>query len=249
LCYRVEWLLRHAWDNNIRLMAKELKVSHTALSRVLGGQMPSGKMLEALASRADINAQWLLAGPGDQMAKPGLAVGSALWPLATCLMPGEVGHYPELLTHLTLPAASPHLLEAAYWVQMDRAAPIVLASTARIARGDFMLLETSARWTRRPQAYLGRLLALRQPDGKGVILADTRTDEDEFEDVQQYTLNTFGLYEEARLFPGYNREDAQSAPPYSRMGGEAVVRFYGDDVAGVVLQVARFLERDWGKGR
>ena len=199
-------------------------------------------MLEAAASRADVNVYWLLTGQGEPLAAPGRSVGGIFWPVATQLLPGEPGQYPELLSHVTLPAASPYLLESAYWLEVTTAAPIAHDSTSRIAAGDYLLIETAPRWTCRPEAYLGRLIALRTPDSKEIILGRSGRHEEGSELVQQHVLKTYPVFAEARLFPLHTRVAAQREEPESLWATPDVVRFYGDDVVGVVLQRTSFLD-------
>lgn len=246
LSSRIDWLLKHIWHNNIAAMARELGVSHTALSRVLAGQMPSAKMLEALANRADVNTRWLLSGQGQQPPEGANAVGGVFWPVVTQLLPGEPRQHPELLTHVTLPAATPFLLESAYWLQVTDNAPIVTDGVGSVAAGDYLLIETSSRWTRRSEAYLGRLLALRLPDAQKVVLASSVREQEEFEVVRQHKLTTFGVIGEARIFPLLARSEVRKKLPESTTGGPGLVRFYDDDVVGVVLQrVTLLVGSEW----
>lgn len=64
ICRRIDNLLRRIWRGNVAQMARDLKVSHPAMSRVLAGQIPSGKILQKLAEYQDVNAAWLLTGKG-----------------------------------------------------------------------------------------------------------------------------------------------------------------------------------------
>lgn len=243
LCMRIEWLLRNYWHNSIAAMARDLGVSHTALSRVIAGQMPSAKMLEALAVTAGVNLRWLLTGQGQETLGPVGAVGGAFWPVVAKLLPGHPAEHPESLSILTLPAASPFALEAAYWLQVTAAMPVASDHVIGATAGDYLLLETSARWARRPEAYLGRVVALRLPADGGVILAKSERDPVEFEATPQHDLVTFGVYKEARLFPAASRDVENRKKPESVTGGRSLVRFYMDDVVGVVLQRTNFLDR------
>jgi hypothetical protein len=239
ICRRIDWLLRAIWANNMTRMAKDLGVSQTALSRVLAGQMPSGKMLEGLAARADLNTRWLLAGQGAEMLGPGRSPGSVLCPLATALLPGDPAARPELLAGLTLPVASPHLLGAPYWFEVKGGDPVTKdwpgSPREKIAEGDYLLIETSSRWTERPEAYLGRLVVL-CAEGRAPLLVRVEKDEAYFAEDGRHDLNTFGLIPAAALLPKSRCEAVKSGPGDS--GGTAVL-FYTDDVVGVVLQVTR----------
>src|SRR5262245_26969398 len=113
LIRRIDWLLKQCFGNNIAWMARALGVTHAALSRVLLGQMPSGRMLEALAQRAGVNAQWLLGGAAQ--GERGRGPGAVCCPVADALIPGSPWAYPERLSAFSLPAASPFVLEQPYW--------------------------------------------------------------------------------------------------------------------------------------
>lgn len=240
VCARMEWFLKHVWQNNIAAMAREAGVSHPAMSRVLAGQMPSGKILEAMAKRSEINLRWLLAGDG----KPtdgGSQAGGVLLPLANKLLLGDPIAFPELLSPLTMPAAMPFHLEAAYWFRATTNLHVVMDQSSRISAGDYLLIETGPRWTRRSKAYLRRLLILR--DGKEAIFAKHESDvADEMEDTPQHNLATFGRHQESRLFPTISREEARTKMPISDTAGSDMVRFYADDVVGVVLQTVNYLD-------
>lgn len=242
ICQRVDWLLKHNWNNNITGMARDLGVSQTAVARVLGGQLPSGKMLEGFAVQG-VNLRWLLTGQGQESVGLGSAAGGVFWPLVSHLLPGKPADCPELLTHLTLPAATPFVLEAAYWLQVNGEMPIASAPALGVRPGDYLLIETADRWTRRPEAYLGRIVALRLPEQRGVILAKCDPHDAYYERIPQHELDTFGVRPESRLFPGITRADAGDHPPGSKTKRKELTQFYASDIVGVVLQRTTFLDR------
>ena len=243
ICQRMSWLLTHVWGNNMTRMARDLGVSQTAVSRVLGGQVPSGKMLEFLIVTAGVNLRWLLTGQGQETLGRVGAVGGAFWPVVANLLPGQPSEHPELLSHLTLPAASPFVLESAYWHQVTAGMPVASDRVIGATAGDYLLLETAARWTRRPEAYLGRMVALRLPDDGGVILARSGRDRLEMEETVEHDLDTFGVIEEARLLPRIMRDAARRERAKTTGAKRGLVRFFADDVVGVVLQRTNFLDR------
>jgi hypothetical protein len=242
LVHRIAWLLKQCFNNNIAWMAKALGSSHAALSRVLAGQMPSGRLLEALARRADVNAQWLLTGEAQgEHGRPGVG----LCPIADTLLPGQPANYPERLSPVTLPMASPFRAEAAYWYRVRPDDAVTLDRHASVAAGDFLLVEASERWTRRPEAFAGRMVALRRPEGGDVVLAKVAVHEDTFErEEPQHEIRMFGPAEEAVLVLR-TRAEARAKPVRRLIEKPGLVFFFGDDVVGVVLQVSRLLERGY----
>jgi hypothetical protein len=237
ICRRFGWLLRGVWGGNVTMMARDIRTSQTALSRVLAGQYPSGKMLEGLAAHAQINSRWVLTGQGAERAE---GVGTVLRPIAARLLPGQPSDFPEQLLHVTLPAASPHLLEGAYWVQVGGDDPVVRSKDQKVARGDYLLVETAERWTRRPAAFLGRLVVLRHGTD-GCLLAWVSLRAAYFEEAVEHELETFGVLPRAslRLKPAPARRGLQ--PRTGAEEREPVV-FVPEDVVGVVLQIIRFVE-------
>jgi hypothetical protein len=242
LIHRINWLLKLVWGGSITWMAASLGMSHPALSRILAGQMPSGKMLEALAGRPDINVHWLLTGDGDALIGRGQGSTGALCPIADQLLPGDPKEHPELLSQMALPAASAFLVESPYWYPVKASDPIVNDANSRVASGDYLLIDTSARWTRRLKGFVGRIVVLRLPDNaKDMILGIVAEDEDYFEDPVQHAIDTFGVLGETLLFPNIKREDALAKPEKNTAKKKNVTQLYSDDVRGVVLQLARFL--------
>jgi hypothetical protein len=242
LIHRIEWLLKEKWENNIAYMARDLKVSHAALSRVLRGQMPSGKMLEALARRADVDAQWLLA--GDANAPPGRGIGATLLPIADALLPGPPQACPERLSPAALPVASPLLLENAYWYRVRPDDPIASDESSRVVAGDYLLIEASERWTRRPEAFCGRTVVLRMPDESVLLGKVPPRDETGYEDEPQYEVRMVSMpARKGRLFTGRTRESLRSKPPKLLTARADVLLFGQDDVVGVYLQLVRMAER------
>jgi hypothetical protein len=230
------------WRNNITEMAGDLGVSHAALSRVLAGQMPSGKMLEALGKQTRINVHWLLTGEGEALLDRGQGIGGCPCPISDTLLPGEPRAHPDKLCPVTLPVASPYLLGSPYWYRVGADDPIVGNEAYHVTAGDYLLIDTSTFWTGRHEAYRGRIVALTMPD-RTVSLGRVSLYEHEFESVAQYEVQVFGVAREFRLFPHLTRESAPSTPPECFMASSDVVRLYGDDVVGVCLQLCRILER------
>jgi hypothetical protein len=236
---RIDWLLKEYFGNNITLLAEVLGASHAALSRVLVGQLPSGKMLEALVQRAYVDPLWLLG--GATQGERGRGPGAVLCPVADALLPGEPRAYPERLSAFSLPMACAFVVEQAYWYRVRTSDPITEDESSRVAAGDYLLIEGSERWTRRPEAFAGRMVALRMSEGDTVVLGQVAAHEAYFEEPQ-HEVRMFGTPEKAAL---YLRLRATAAAKPARPLDERpdLVAYFLDDVAGVVLQVSRLLER------
>jgi hypothetical protein len=240
LVRRIDWLLHQAFGNNITWMAEVLGVSHAALSRVLAGQWPSAKMLEALVQRANVNAGWLLV--GDTQTGQSQGVGAALCPVADALLPAEPQHYPERLSAFCLPVASPFILGQPYWYRVRPDDPVVADKANAVLEGDYLLVETGEKWTRRPEALAGRMVVLRRSEGDTVVLGKVAAREDPFEkDEPQHEVRMFGPPEEAVLILR-TRADARAKPVRRLIERPCQVLFYLDDVVGVALQVTRILQ-------
>src|SRR5262245_10234320 len=98
-------LADRVWGGNPARMAREVGVSTAAVSRVLSGeQVPSTRLIEALAHRSEINIHWLLTGEGDPLAEAGAGAGRSC-PIADHLLPGTPEEYPDRLSGVSFPVA------------------------------------------------------------------------------------------------------------------------------------------------
>ncbi len=62
ICVRIAELLQTIWRGNVAQMARDLRVSYPAMSRVIAGQRPSSKILQGLAGQPEVDSSWLLTG-------------------------------------------------------------------------------------------------------------------------------------------------------------------------------------------
>src|SRR5581483_10391369 len=197
LAQRIKHLCDELWGGNKSEMGRELGISHPVMSRVLAGtQPPPGKLLEALAKREGMNLRWLFAGEGDFRGEQGTGAGGGHFcPIASSLLPGKPADHPERLTFTTLPVASAFYSETAYWYRVGPEHPIVKARPARVAQGDFLLIETSDQWTCRPEAFRGRLVVVRiygPRESGNVALGVVGPEEDYFAEGARFDVNVFG---------------------------------------------------------
>src|SRR5436190_21351486 len=65
---RIAWLLTHLFGGNMRRMAEAVGVTHSVLSKVVGGQQgPGRRLLESIASHPKVNPDWLFSGEGEPL--------------------------------------------------------------------------------------------------------------------------------------------------------------------------------------
>jgi hypothetical protein len=234
-------------------MGRKLGISHPVMSRVLAGtQPPPGKMLEALARQPGMNLRWLFAGEGDFRGEQRIGAGGGHFcPIASNLLPGKPADHPERLTFTTLPVASAFYSETAYWYRVGAENPIVKARPVRVAQGDYLLIETSDQWTRRPEAFRGRLVVLNaygSHEGRNIVLGVVGSEEDYFAAGAPCGVNVFGEETGRQLYSAWTREIAQQRKEVVAEGGTADL--FLDDMVGVCIQLVRIIDRfDWRPAR
>jgi hypothetical protein len=267
LTERIKQLCDLLWGGNRSRMARDLEISHPVISRVLAGQQPPpGKLLEGMAKWPGLNLKWLFAGEGEPLGDRGLGGdGGHFAPIAKSLLPGEPAHHPEGLTGTSLPVATAYFTPTVYWFRLPnqgiaetkktRRIPPLGTRTetcdrTRVKAGDYLLIETSPRWTCRPEAYRGRLCVLRDRDRSTQILGLVARDN--YSASMQagklpYVVETFGIYEFAVLDAGSTRAARDADPevePILSLPWNPVDPhyFFRDDVVGVCVLLLRLLD-------
>lgn len=228
ICHRVGELLRGIWSGNVAQMARDLQVSHPAMSRVLAGQIPSGKILQGLAEHPDVNAAWLLSGEDRSP-----AVAHRTCVVAKQLLPGPPSDYPEKLGVGLLPVASLHPLLAAYWYQVRSEDAVAKVSEMQVGPGDYLLIESSPRWTHRPDAYAGRLCVFRLSERDAPVLGKVAKNEEYFTEGAR-NVEVPGDKAEYLLF-----SSPRTKPSHDSNHGSEKVELYQEDLVGVCIQLAR----------
>lgn len=228
ICHRVGELLNDIWKGNVAQMARDLQVSHPAMSRVLAGQIPSGKILQGLAEHPEVNSTWLLSGEDRSP-----AVAHRTCCIAKQLLPGPPNEYPEKLGVGMLPVASIHPLVAAYWYQVRPEDAVAKVSERQVGPGDYLLIETSPRWTQRPDAYAGRLCVLRLSERAVPVLGQVAENEEYFTEGAR-NVEVPGDKMEYLLFASQRKKLRHE----SNHGSEKV-ELYQEDLVGVCVQLAR----------
>src|SRR3954463_7812964 len=118
LAGRIAWLLIHLFGGHLRRMAEAVGLSHSVLSKIIGGRQGAGRRtVEAIAAHPRVNPVGLLqrqggpvlAGPPKGGGEPLLAVRQhapgEVWPVpvSRVILPGPPASHPELLTGATFP--------------------------------------------------------------------------------------------------------------------------------------------------
>lgn len=240
ICQRMEWLLANVFENSITVMAKAMKVSHTALSRVLNkGQMPTGKMLVGLAKLGRINLEWLLV-DNQRVAWSDVRTSPTSAPISRQLLVEQPSRVPEKLILKRLPVASPFLLHDPYWYQVPSESELDSINGSKIFADDFLLIETAPAWTSRSEAWVGRMVVLRNVSEQDGIFAKVKSlpRKDRDDNILGYPVEIIGDRRANFRLPGIYTmvptTEEKSPRPLS-------FRYTVSDVVGVVLEVRRLL--------
>ncbi|QJW93123.1 helix-turn-helix domain-containing protein [Frigoriglobus tundricola] len=234
---RLKHLRDLLWDGNNSRMGRELgNISHPVISRVLAGdQPPPGKLLEALAKWPGLNVRWLFAGEGEPLSERGLGAGGGHFsPIARELLPGEPGQHPELLTQTSLPVAAAFYSTTAYWFPVPKGHALTKDTRAKLAAGDYLLIETSPNWTLRELAYADRLCVFTVGRPSGCVLAVV--DRGDIDPEPPFTLRPFWEYGDAVMVPSEDSPHPEDGP---RPDDRKKFRFYRNDLVGVCRQLCR----------
>ncbi len=162
---RIEHVLKVVWSGNQRRMAADLGCSQALISLVVRGeQAPGPKLLEALSKDPRINVDWLLHGVGELLSRPSPTTVAAEWlvPVARSILPGLPGEYAGAFSgiHVSLPAC--YRSPTRYLTQIQLDDLVVRAHTAKVAAGDYMLLEADRKlWRTNPRVLHGKHCGVR----------------------------------------------------------------------------------------
>ena len=174
---RVAWLLLHVWADNMRGMAEDLGLNHSAISKIVGGRRGvGGRVLTTIAAHPKINPAWLFTGEGAPLlaARQDPPSGDMTLPVAERPLPGPPEEYPLQLTRSRHPVFSRDHRLSRYWLAVLRGTPIVHAKGEMVAAGDHLLMESDRRlWVDQPQVLYGRLVVVKigGEDGPDLVLS------------------------------------------------------------------------------
>lgn len=153
---RIQRVYERVFGGNQSRMARSLSLSQPVVSRVLSGrQLPSRRMIEALASHPAVNSEFLLGGHGDPEAKPSPVPTEGL-PVAVCPLPGLPAHYRQFLTGQYVTCCD-LVTDTRYLVEITPASSLAQSPELCIAPGDWLVIETDPVALRVPALLDGRL--------------------------------------------------------------------------------------------
>ncbi len=203
LAARVVQLLDLLWAGKQRQMAADLGVSHAAISRIVRGKQAVGpRMLATIAGYRGVNAEWLRIGLGEPLIDPAMAASAGDWlaPVAKVILPGMPAEHSGLLTGERLAVANAYRRLTRYVLVVGPDDPIVRVEAAKVAAGDYLLMEAdAATWLGNPMILAGRLVAVRLGGVYGTDYTLARADMEAT--TRTLKFDTFGV---------------QGAPPQAR---------------------------------
>jgi hypothetical protein len=195
-------LWKRVWHGNKSEMGRSLGVSNQVIMRILSGQqLPTGKVLEAIAAHAEINMRWLFTGEGEPLIEPGAQSGAGQFrPIVDDLLPGSPNDHRDCFTGVSFPVTEGFDSPTSYWYRFPDASPV--SHEEPVQSGDLLLMETDTRWTRNGDLLAGKYIGIlqRTKNGNRVLLGkvDVLSDgESYFDDTipERYKVNTFGKFE------------------------------------------------------
>lgn len=249
-------LWKRVWKGNKSEMGRSLEVSNQVIMRILAGQqLPTGKVLEAIAAHPEINMRWLLTGEGEPLIEPGARSGAGpVRPIVDDLVPGRLEDHPNYSTGLSYPVADGFDSTTSYWYRVPAASP--LSRKEPVRAGDLLLMETDAKWTQNSDALEGKYIGflVRTKKGTKVVLGkvDIAAEVDSYfdSDIPERTkVETFGEFETAWLIVDRKRQplsgvalrsESVPAQPTNR---EKALNLGLENVVCVCLQLARSFHR------
>src|SRR5947209_3801666 len=115
---RIEWLVNHRFAGNRSRFAEAAGCSHTLVFKIIRGQPPGRRFLEAVSERLKVPLAWLVDGEGGPAPLPGKQVLMSRWPLSVPVENTFDGLEVPLFD-LPVPSAS------MYWMHLTSSEPIV----------------------------------------------------------------------------------------------------------------------------
>lgn len=156
-------------------------------------------------------------------------------------------NHPEMLSQTSLPVAAAYYSPTVYWLLVMAENPLPEINATRVMVGDYLLVETAAKWTRRRAAIVNRLCTLRVRHTSELILAFVEDDEDYFGQEAAISVNTFGRFSEAELVNSSQGQGSNSSR-IKGLGEDRHHQFVSEDVVGVCLHLFRLLDHFPTKG-
>jgi hypothetical protein len=219
-------LWKRVWEGNKSKMGVSLGVSNQVIMRILAGQqLPTGKVLEAIAAHPEINMRWLLTGEGEPLIEPGARSGAGpLRPIVDDLLPGLLEDHPNYLTGLSYPVADGFDSTTSYWYRVPAASPLINKEPVRA--GDLLFMETDAKWTRNANALAGKYIGFLVRTKKGTKVFFGKVDiTAEFDSYfesdlpESANVETFGEFKASCLVVPNSLQEEKKRQPRSE--GEA----------------------------
>lgn len=185
---RIEWLLGHAFSNNLRRMADEVGIAHSAIHNIIKrAREPGRRVMAAIAAHPRVNPSWLLDGAGEPLVVPRNEL-----PIADSILPGLPSAHNGLLIGQTLAVTEGHYRATRYVYRIPSAEPIVGLPAEKVAAGDLLIMEADAgAWLTNLLALADRLCGVRVPGigGHVCVLARARLDRR----THDLRFDTFGV--------------------------------------------------------
>lgn len=139
---RIRLLLEKIWEGSQTRMSKETGLTQGAISNVVRDKIPPGRdFLLAVAAHPQVNPGWLLTGEGEPLGGKLLAL-----PVAKMLLAGSPKDYLEKLTGEMRPVDESQYRRSRYWLQLQRDDVDALPENVDIRCGDWVVVETAARY-------------------------------------------------------------------------------------------------------
>ena len=167
---RIAWLLIHLFDGNMRRMAEAVGVSHSVVSKVVGGQQaPGRRLMEAIAAHPKVNPGWLLSGEGEPLLADRHPGSADCWeaPVSQYLLPGPPAEHDRLFAGTTFPLAGRFYRPTRYFYRVGGGDPIARADAEKVAPGDLLLLDADAEIWRANRQVLADALVVLHVRGRG----------------------------------------------------------------------------------